>query len=567
MLRRFPCATLIALSLVMACTDDPTPPSGDPQSAESLIGNVIGQVEDVPAVTIDLPPELRSWDTSAVALEEALAAEDGYGVVAFKAAESPRALSIGRRAAVPAAAIEVGLRILTGRGIDILDYWAFIGAAYVRLPSGVATALRDHPFIDFIEPRHWYTLQGAPLPAGTAVPPIRRGQTTPWGIEMVRAPEAWSVATGAGATIQIIDTGHDRGHEDLPLVPLGNCAGVHGGCDDGPDSWHGTHVLGIFTARSNSVGVIGVAYGVAASDVHVYGACGPYGCDTQEIIDGIEASLWLDVLNMSLGGTEYSADMATAVAQAWNNGWGVVIVAAAGNRWSNEAPPAHIYPAEYANVIGVSGVRTDASFAGGSPCLDPLNPTRSAASNYGAWVDLAAPFWALSTVGNDGYEDENQGWCGTSFAAPHVAGAAALLRQQHPAWSAQQVVDRLFATALPGGAQIYYGHGLVDAAYAVGIPRPGPVELDVSIAGPTRIRPEAICSWEAVVSGGTPPYSYSWYNDGIYGGSGRYYTGGKDPNSMRDWFLLRVDVTDSGSGSGSDTFTVYEDESARMCRM
>ena len=69
------------------------------------------------------------------------------------------------------------------------------------------------------------------------------------------------------------------------------------------------------------------------------------------------------------------------------------------------------------------------------------------------------------------------------------------------------------------------------------------------------------------MSGGTPPYSYNWYNDGIHRGSGRYYTGGKDPGSMRDWFLLRVDVTDSGSSSGSDTFTVYEDESAMICRM
>ena len=50
-------------------------------------------------------------------------------------------------------------------------------------------------------------------------------------------------------------------------------------------------------------------------------------------------------------------------------------------------------------------------------------------------------------------------------------------------------------------------------------------------------------------------------------GSGRYYTGDKDPGSMRDWFTVRVDVTDSGSGSGSDTITVYEDESAMICRM
>ena len=153
----------------------------------------------------------------------------------------------------------------------------------------------------------------------------------------------------------------------------------------------------------------------------------------------------------------FDAAQSNAVAQAWNND--IVIVAAAGN---NGAPGLVSYPASYDSVIGVSGVRPDKSFASTSPC--------GSWSNSGFNVDLAAPFWALSTVPGDGYEDETEGWCGTSQAAPHVAGAAALVKAKNPTWTNQQVVDKLFATAEdlgPVGRDDNFGHGLVNAAAAV----------------------------------------------------------------------------------------------------
>ncbi len=515
MVRSSACATLMALSVLTACSDLPNPPIADSDVAARLSGMPAAQVQDVPAVTIDLPPEPRPWDTSAVALEQAIAEEDGHAVIAFKTPASPRALETGRREAIPRGTIDAALAVLAQRGVTVIEFYWFMGAAHVLLPAGTATLLRDHPLVDYIEPLQRLSVQGVEAPIKAFGRASLNGQTIPWGMDLVRAPEAWDSATGATAKIQIIDTGHDRGHQDLPLVPLANCAGNEGGCDDGP-FWHGSHVLGIFTARNNSIGAVGAAPGVAPSDVFVYGACfsGPiqFGCPTTDIISGIQASVFFDVLSMSLGGTVFDAGMANAVAQAWSDG--VVLVAAAGNRGSAQSSPTNFYPAEYTNVIGVSGVKTDGSFAGSSPCTYPNDPSQTVASNKGVYVDLAAPFWALSTVGNNSYEDETSGWCGTSMATPHVSGAAALLREQNPTWTNQQIVDRLFNTADglgAGGRDDYLGHGVLDAARAVGVPDPPPPpSLNVTIFGSTMVPPDEYCFYDSAVSGGTGMYSYQW---------------------------------------------------------
>lgn len=398
-------------------------------------------------------------------------------------------------------------------------------------------------------------------------------------------------AAGFGGRVLIIDTGHDQGHADLPYVWTIHCAGEYGGCTD-EGIPHGTHVTGTFVARDNGIGIVGTAPLVAASQVYVYGACendDDPDCPFPNVADGLDAAIAWDVqvVNMSLGGNANHPgylDLATAVAAA--NAADILLVAAAGNIWANGLgeynQPGVVYPAGFSGVIGVSGILPDSSFAAhgiNGPtsdwCPGPLlyrdhNP----GSNYGSHVDLTSAYFALSTVPPNNYEDYDDGWCGTSMAAPHVAGVATLIRAKYPNLCGSQVAQILFATAVnlgPPGRDDEYGWGLPDAVAALAVAEgttacaPPPVQVEVSISGPTEIQPEAICSWEAVVEPPGGNYTYAWYNDGIYGGSGRYYTGGKDPNSMRDWFRLRVDV--SGHDGGSSTIRVYEDESARMCFM
>ncbi len=542
-------AALTAVIVTASCVDQPSEPGTDLpnqpfQSARPA------QAVDVPAVSIDRPPTPRPWDTSDSALVQALTEQDGHATIAFKHPGSARALQTGERAAVSAATITAATQILLNLGVEILLEYRSIGGVAARMDPAIAPGLRAHPLIDFIEPRQWFEVQTGTMASAPAAAAM--GQTTPWGISLVHAPEAWAATTGYGAKVEIIDTGHDRGHQDLPLVPTGNCGGIYGGCDDGP-FWHGTHVFGILGARNNSLGVVGVAPGLANSDVYVWGACESVhgACPTAYIADGIDAARFagVDVINMSLGGS-YDAGIATAVAQAWNAG--IVLVAAAGNRSEYRPGGYLVYPAAHDNVIGVSGVRPDKSFASTSPCPHYLGGKR--ASNYGAHVDLAAPFWALSTVGNNGYEDESDDWCGTSMATPHVAGAAALLRALHASWTNQQIVDRLFAAAEDRGSSgrdNYYGYGLLNVAAAVN-------PLSVTIQGPQIIETQGSYSWEAMPTGGASPYSYQWQycspgcsNVGTAKTYSRYVASGDDD------FTLKVTVTSSDSQTATDSHYVY----------
>ncbi|MGD2135147.1 MAG: hypothetical protein PVF27_03260, partial [Gemmatimonadales bacterium] len=66
-------------------------------------------------------------------------------------------------------------------------------------------------------------------------------------------------------------------------------------------------------------------------------------------------------------------------------------------------------------------------------------------------------------------------------------------------------------------------------------------------------------------SGGSGYYTYQWYNDGLFVGDDRWYTGGKNPGNLTDHFSLRVVVSDGADGYGSETITVYEVPSAPIC--
>jgi hypothetical protein len=264
----------------------------------------------------------------------------------------------------------------------------------------------------------------------------------------IDAPEAWAMSTGASIRVAVIDSGIDYTHPDLAANYIGGYDYVFGDSDPMDDHGHGTHVSGTIAAAINNLtgdpaeeeGVVGVApnasilaYKVCASD----GSCSDFAIAqaiAQAIIDGAR------VINMSLGGPDYSQAMYDAVQDAWNAG--AVIVAGAGN----DGTTAEFYPAAFPNVIAVAAFDED--------------HRRTPFSNFGNWVDISAPgnvimssypMSACVAAGVPGDTGCYTWLSGTSMATPHVSGAAALIWSRGNVTTNSQVVDILLNSADPVG--------------------------------------------------------------------------------------------------------------------
>ena len=192
-------------------------------------------------------------------------------------------------------------------------------------------------------------------------------------------------------------------------------------------------------------------------------------------------------------------------------------------------------------------VKNTGAFADSSPCA--LFGGGTAASGYGSYIDVSAPFWSYSTAPGNTYEDETDGWCGNSFAAPHVAGTAALIRSKWPSMTNVSVRERVRTTAVDLGAagyDNYYGHGRVDAARALG--------PWADIGGYLTVKPSQTCTWtKGATFGGSGSLSYSWQKNGVTVGSGTSYTTAIGASGR---FQLKLTATDGQSIADSKTVTV-----------
>ncbi|MCC5904675.1 MAG: S8 family serine peptidase [Balneolaceae bacterium] len=540
------------VALVTGCNSDFLGSQHEKVDLQQVPSEVFGQITiedfpDIPRLQMDVPEE-RPWDTDVTILRDSIAANDGRAMIGIKAPESKRLRETnGIRAALSSQDFRSALQMIDSLNIEIESVYRSFGAVAVQMDPDYVFELYDHPQVDYIEIPLNRKLQSSWIETSAL------SQVTPWGNDLVRAPIAWSEATGNGVKVLVIDSGMNN-HIDLPDRPTSNCGGTlgGGGCSDPTN--HGTHVSGVLMALDNEIGVVGVAPGIADVNAYSYGACDAQQiCSVQDVIDGIDFGVinGVDVINMSLGGVQSHTGESNAVAAAWNTG--IVMVAAAGNVPAITGGTV-LYPAGYNEVIGVSGVRDNGYFANTSPCV--VNG-QTVFSNHGSHVSLSAPFWALSTVGTTNYEDETDGWCGTSFATPHVSGAAALLFDQNPSWSNSQVRHRLQNTANHPFNSLEpddeYGHGVLDAAAAVGFTLP----IHPFIEGPNQIKVNEFVQFDTTVGGGARPYSFQWQIDynmtGNWqniGGNAAFY-GHQSFND--DDFALRVIVTDTDNDSGTST--------------
>lgn len=304
-----------------------------------------------------------------------------------------------------------------------------------------------------------------------------------WHLKQIGMEQAWDVSSGASTTVvAVIDTGiayetyRKNGKRYYKAPDLGTTCFVQGydyvenDTHPNDDHSHGTHVAGtVAQSTNNGTGVAGVAFGSCLMPVKVLNR---YGSGTHaNIAKGIRfaADNGARVINLSLGGSASSQTLLDAVAYAYNKG--VIIVAAAGNNGTNVVS----YPAAYDSyVIAVGATRYDETLA-------PY-------SNFGTSLDVVAPGGDTSVDQNsDGYGDgvlqntfdpntkktSDFGYWffqGTSMAAPHVAGLAALVISKGNATSTADVREAIESTAKDlgvAGKDTTYGWGLINAPAAL----------------------------------------------------------------------------------------------------
>jgi subtilisin family serine protease len=317
-----------------------------------------------------------------------------------------------------------------------------------------------------------------------------------WMLPAVNAVEAHSEATGAGVTVAVIDTGVDATHPDLEdnVVPGAFVRRIEGTknfelvpattVEETNDDWyfHGSHVSGIIAADDDGDGVTGIAPDAQIMPIHTFPRR-DYLEDVQfwnVVADSIEFSVagGADVINMSLGGqssgiipTDRSAEYLAALEAVCDavdsaRADGTVVVASAGNDGVYGNPEK--IPASCDGTFTVAAL---------SPSLD-----RTFWSSFDAAVDVSAPGEDILSVDStvaDWSPTPHVFASGTSMASPVVAGVAALVLEKHPAWTPQQVEDKITSTARDlgvSGRDPNYGWGVVDAAAAVGAAAPSPKE-------------------------------------------------------------------------------------------
>ncbi len=236
-----------------------------------------------------------------------------------------------------------------------------------------------------------------------------------WNFRNINVEQAWDETKGAGVTVAVIDTGVSKVPDLKSTKFVKGYDFVNNKDDASDDNGHGTHVAGtIAQSTNNGYGVAGIAYEASIMPLKVLSGSG--GGTIADIAESIKfaADNGAAVINMSLGGGGASNMMEEAIKYAHSKG--VTIIAAAGNEGRNTSS----YPARYPDVISVSAID-----AGGD---------KAAYSNFGAGVDISAPGGGetgkiiQNTVDPRTGESVFVGFQGTSMAAPHVAGVAALVR-------------------------------------------------------------------------------------------------------------------------------------------
>jgi len=305
----------------------------------------------------------------------------------------------------------------------------------------------------------------SPAPAPMAVNAAR-----PWPQARYDYAAIGRLSQGAGVTVAVLDSGVDPTTPQLTGAVRGggDTIGSGNGLDDCVG--HGTAVASIIAARplpavefhgiAPAATILSIRVGDRVQTENGFTGEGDVAALVSGIQKAVAASPRPRVINLSISTTERNPALAAAIQAALDAD--IVVVAAVGNAHdpSPDAADPVPYPAAFDGVVGVGGIGEQGA--------------RQAQSQVGAYVDLVAPGEGVLTAARvAGHQTQT----GTSFAAPFVAGTAALIRSRFPELSQAEVVHRLLATADPAsGGPGGYGYGVVNPLRALTAVLPPPGE-------------------------------------------------------------------------------------------
>jgi subtilisin family serine protease len=335
---------------------------------------------------------------------------------------------------------------------------------HFRTTGDVSDAIRglETENVGIAQPNYVYDLQ---QDARTAALPPLKGDPNQYVPEKLHLREAHAIASGANVTVAVIDSLIDTSHPDLAGSVVGQFDAV--AATDTPDE-HGTGMTGAIAGHRR---LLGVAPRARILAIHAFtpDAKHPQQATTQSIVAGIDWAIarGAKVINMSFAGP-YDPILQIALKKAHEKN--VVLVAAAGNM-GPQSPP--LYPAADENVIAVTAVDEK----------DALLPQ----ANQGPHVALAAPgvnVWEAAPHAAYNFTT------GTSVAAAHVSGVAALILERNPNIDPAALEDALYTTARDLGApgrDPQFGYGLVDPYHALTL-------LENKAVARNRLAPETTAS-------------------------------------------------------------------------
>jgi thermitase len=417
----------------------------------------------------------------------------------------------------------VGMRMLPDEGLagllapfegETIRIDERLGFAVVTVPEIHAEAFllaaREAPWVDYAKPDGYLELHGTFTPND----PFYDQQ---WGPGAIGMEEAWATTLGDhNITVAVVDTGVAYDHVDLAgnVCVLGPDFGL--GDDDPYDSYgHGTHIAGtVAAAIDNNEGVAGMGnVCIMAVKIEAHG-----GLTWSAAASGLQwsADNGANVIQIAWGvGTDPGAPLSTAVQNVHNAG--VLMIASAGN--SGCDADTVVYPAAYPQIMAVAS-------------LQPPGDQRSLFSSCGPAVEIAAPGSDIYSTLPVSVHPDGYGYAsGTSMAAPHVSGIAALVWSEHQELDASTLRCALaqHATPLEGeGRNIRTGFGRVDAADTIAGPTclPAPPEAPVIIGRSGD--GTAILSWHE-------PYSWG-------GVDGYHVLRGDEPDDLQPIATLNTTV-------------------------